>query len=99
LAKGICLAGGIASYNCNSATTLAKGICLARGIASYSCGNMSLAAALELPLVDTSWKWDQFRRPNSFGNIWSCRGTATGQFADESKCFGEFKSDNTWPNN
>jgi hypothetical protein len=98
-AKGICLAGGIASYNCNSATTLAKGICLARGIASYSCGNMSLAAALELPLVDTSWKWDQFRRPNSFGNIWSCRGTATGQFADESKCFGEFKSDNTWPNN
>jgi len=99
LAKGICLAGGIASYNCSSATTLAKGICLARGVASYSCGNISLAAALALPLNDTDWKWDRFRSPNAFGNIWSCRGTSTGQFADESKCFGEIKSDTTWPNN
>ena len=98
-AKGICLAGGIASYNCGSATTLAKGICLARGVASYSCGNISLAAALALPLNDTDWKWDRFRSPNAFGNIWSCRGTSTGQFADESKCFGEIKSDTTWPNN
>ena len=98
-AKGICLAGGIASYNCSSATTLAKGICLARGVASYSCGNISLAAALALPLNDTDWKWDRFRSPNAFGNIWSCRGTSTGQFADESKCFGEIKSDTTWPNN
>ena len=87
----------IITYECSGATTYARGICLARGKESYECTNITLDSAIALPVVDSDWKWDEFRDPNSYGNIWGCRGTATGQFSDESKCLGA-KNDNTWPN-
>ena len=95
--KGVCMAGGRESYECSGATTYARGICLARGKESYECTNITLDSAIALPVVDSDWKWDEFRDLNSYGNIWGCRGTATGQFSDESKCLGA-KNDNTWPN-
>ncbi|MCF4010649.1 hypothetical protein [Rheinheimera sp. UJ63] len=99
LAKGICLASGKTDFQCNGASTVAKGICLARGKADYECRNITLEQAYNLPKVDSVWKWDQFQSPNAYGNVWACRGTTTGQFADDYKCASELKIDNTWPNN
>ena len=97
--EGICLAGGISSLYCDSVSSIGEGICLSRGKSSYSCDGMSLSKALDLPVVDTEWKWDKFASTNTYGNIWGCRGTRTGKFADDYKCAGEVKWDDTWPNN
>lgn len=99
IAKGICMAGGKAGYECMSADTIAKGICLAKNNGSQNCFYISLNEALGLLKVDTEWKWDKFRTKNSYDNIWACRGTTTGEFADNSKCANSLKIDDTWPNN
>jgi hypothetical protein len=45
---------------------------------------------------DYEWDWDQFR--NQYGQfVWACRGVQSGQFADNSKCFGKFQVDSRWP--
>jgi uncharacterized membrane protein len=95
IGQGICKAGGGSS--CYLVTSIGQGICQARG--GGSCYSMSVERALSLPVKDTEWRWDQFRNPNSLGNMWACRGTSTGQFAEEINCAGEDKSDSTWPNN
>lgn len=100
LAKGICLAGGISGSTCNVyAESLPAGICLAKGGQGYQCSSMSLSNAVAMSVTDTVWAWDKFTKKNSYNNIWACRGRQTGQFADEAKCAGQYKSDSTWPNN
>lgn len=94
IGEGICRAGG--GLSCYGSST-GEGICRARR--GMSCYGMSIEQALQLPVVDTEWKWDMFRSPNSYENQWACRGTASGRFADESNCFGQIKIDDTWPNN
>ena len=94
LGEKICRAGGGSScYN----SSIGEGICRARS--GSSCYRISVEKALQLPVVDRAWKWDKFRNPNSYGNIWACRGTSTGEFAEEYKCSGQYQSDDTWPNN
>ncbi len=94
LGEKICRAGGGTScYN----SSIGEGICRARN--GHSCYGTTIEKALGLPVVDRDWKWDKFRNPNNYGNVWSCRGTSTGQFTEDSKCSGQTKSDATWPNN
>lgn len=96
IGEGICKAGG-GNY-CSTTKTIGEGICKARGYSSCST-IMSAKEALSLPVKDTNWKWDKFINPNTYGNVWACRGTATGKFAEDYKCFDELKTDDTWPNN
>jgi hypothetical protein len=96
LGEGICLSTGRPSFDCNSLTSLGEGFCLAKGHPSYKCSGITVSVAIELPIVDVDWKWDRFR--DQYGNmVWRCRGKSTGKFADDSKCFGELKNDDTWP--
>lgn len=94
IGEGICKAGG--GMSCYG-SSVGDGICKARR--GMACYGMSVEQALQLPVVDTEWKWDKFRIPNSYDNQWACRGTLTGQFAGELNCFGQLKIDDTWPNN
>jgi len=87
----ICKAAGGTSCAYSS---IGEGICKARR--GSSCTYMSVSTALSLPVPDTEWKWDGFMGANG-NQTWRCRGTATGQFADDSKCGYASKNDNTWP--
>ena len=91
IGEGICKArrGSSCTYS-----TIGEGICKARR--GSSCTYMSVSTALSLPVPDTEWKWDGFMGANG-NQTWRCRGTATGQFADDSKCGYASKNDNTWP--
>lgn len=46
---------------------------------------------------DYDWDWDAFYNDN-YVLVWRCRGVQTGQFANDSKCSGDTKDDNRWPN-
>jgi hypothetical protein len=91
IGEGICKAGRGSSC---TYSTIGEGICKARR--GSSCTYMSVSTALSLPVPDTEWKWDGFMGANG-NQTWRCRGTATGQFADDSKCGYASKNDNTWP--
>jgi hypothetical protein len=44
---------------------------------------------------DYDWDWDQFY--NEYGTlIWRCRGIQTGQFAEDTKCVSDLKTDLRW---
>jgi hypothetical protein len=102
LSKAVCLAGGVdpSTYGvcATKATDLPKGLCLAKGYDFYKCQNISMSESIALPSIDTEWSWDRFKDPNSYDNLWRCRGKRTGKFSDDTKCSG-YKSDDTWPNN
>lgn len=96
IGKGICMASGKPGYECSSASSVAAGICMSKGKAGYECSNIPLSKALSMEVVDTQWEWDKFK--DQYGNdTWRCRGEQTGQFANNIKCFGKLKMDNTWP--
>ena len=88
--------------------TLAQGLCLAGGIkldtcmgVSYKKGPSTIEESLELiadklKYIDLYWYWDKFR--DQYGSPqWYCRGSQTGQFANNSKCSGQIKDDDRWP--
>ena len=95
IGKGICYAGD--GSGCAYVDNIGHGICEARK--GTSCRGMSIERALALPVVDTDWEWDQFREPNSYQRMWGCRGTSSGQFADDWRCAGKARIDRKWPNN
>lgn len=100
LAKGICLASGISSPTCNlHANTLSEGICLAHGGMNYQCRGISVEEAMSMERKDAAWAWDQFTNPSIYNRRWACRGRQTGRFADDFRCIGQLKVDDTWPNN
>jgi len=43
---------------------------------------------------DSDWDWDY--QPKN--GQWACRGIQTGQYAEISKCAGDYKDDDRWPN-
>jgi len=43
---------------------------------------------------DSDWDWDY--QPKN--GQWACRGIQTGQYAELSKCAGDYKDDDRWPN-
>lgn len=46
--------------------------------------------------TDSEWDWDQYY--NQYRQlVWSCRGVQTGEFADNSKCYGKYQTDSRWP--
>jgi hypothetical protein len=96
IGEGICRAGD-GGRMCSYVDSIGEGLCKAKG--GNFCSTMSAERALALPLTDTDWAWDRFRAPNSFDRIWACRGTSTGEFAEDFRCFGKLKTDSTWPNN
>ena len=97
VATGVCLSTGRPSYECPSYVGLPQAVCLARGQPSYSCPSyISMEQALKLPVLDISWAWDSFLDQNG-GRRWRCRGKNTGEFADESGCSSQTKTDTTWP--
>jgi hypothetical protein len=100
LGKGICLAGGVSSYECrNYATSIGKGICRAGGVSSSECRNFvrTINDGIEkIPYKDRTYWWDRFE--DQYGNYqWRCRGGQTKQFAENSKCSGVSKDDERWP--
>lgn len=96
LGQAICLSTGRPSHECSSFINTISGLCLAKGHPSYKCSNITASAALSLEIIDTSWAWDSFY--DSSRNIsWRCRGERTGQFAEDSKCLGKMRDDDTWP--
>lgn len=111
IAEAICTAGGailctgvsVGEAICRAGDAIlctnvspAEGLCRARK--GTFCQSISLSKALALPVVDTDWAWDRFTHPNTYQQIWACRGKSTGQFADEFRCLSKPKHDLTWPN-
>lgn len=47
-------------------------------------------------IYDTNWAWDEFYGPDGL-LMWACRGTSTGQFADQWRCAGQLQIDSRWP--
>ena len=45
---------------------------------------------------DYDWDWDQFY-DQYYNLVWRCRGIQTGQFADSSNCYYDYKDDDRWP--
>lgn len=43
----------------------------------------------------SGYAWDQFYDGN-YNLVWRCRDKSTGQFAYNSACSGQYKTDNTW---
>lgn len=43
----------------------------------------------------SGYAWDQFYDANH-NLVWRCRSKATGQFAYNSSCYGQIKTDSTW---
>ena len=91
IAEGICRAGEHLSC---SGVSLAKALCLVRE--GQHCYKMSIDQAVNLTPIDTDWKWDGFYDQNG-KRVWRCRGTLTGRFVEDSKCYWDMKVDNTWP--
>jgi hypothetical protein len=101
LAEGICLSSGRPKSDCTgpfTQLTLAEGICLRKIAARYECNNVTMSSAIDLPVEDHVWAWDEYEDPNSFEKTWVCRGRQTGEFAEHSKCNSAVQDDNTWPN-
>jgi hypothetical protein len=97
VATGVCLSTGRPSYDCSSYVGLPQAVCLARGQPSYNCSSsISMEQAIKLPVLDISWAWDSFLDQNG-GRRWACRGKNTGEFADETGCSSQTKTDTTWP--
>lgn len=97
VATGVCLSTGRPSYECPSYVGLPQAVCLARGQPSYNCPSyISMEQAIKLPVLDISWAWDSFLDQNG-GRRWACRGKSTGEFADETGCGSQPKTDTTWP--
>ena len=110
VASQLCTGGYYQGKTHYSPKTLAQGICLAGGVASQLCTGgyyqgkthyspSSLEEALQLVMnsnEDRYWYWDKFR--DQYSNPqWRCRGSQTGQFANNSKCSGQTKDDERWP--
>ncbi len=94
--KGICMAGGRASFECPSSLTPAAGLCMAKGHPSFTCRSISREQSISLDIIDREWAWDEFF--DAYGRItWRCRGKLSGRFADDYRCYGSPKIDNTWP--
>lgn len=97
VATGVCLSTGRPSYDCSSYVGLPQAVCLARGQPSYNCPSyISMEQAIKLPVLDISWAWDSFLDQNGLRR-WACRGKNTGEFADETSCSSQTKTDATWP--
>lgn len=95
IGEGICLASGRSSYECSRNTTRGEGLCLAKGHSTYDCSSVSESTALSMEIIDVSWAWDSFYDEHK-NTRWMCRGRSTGQFADDMKCLGKMKVDDTW---
>jgi hypothetical protein len=96
MAQGICLSTGRPSYECASYLKPAEGLCLAKGQPSYKCSGVTASIALSMEIIDVFWAWDNFYDEYKTAQ-WRCRGRSTAQFADDEKCAGKAKVDNTWP--
>jgi hypothetical protein len=96
IGQGICLSTGRPSYECSFSLTPADGLCMAKGHPSYNCSSLSASAALAMEIIDLDWAWDKFY-DSTRNEQWRCRGLSTGQFADNAKCSGKPKVDDTWP--
>ena len=97
LFKSLCIAGGHTSYDCIGVSSAGKAICMGRGYSSYECLGKSPSQAIAMKIKDITWAWDMFRTQFR-REVWRCRGTNTGQFADDDKCSSLTKNDDKWPN-
>ena len=97
LFKSLCIAGGHTSYDCIGVSSAGKAICMGRGYSSYECLGKSSSQAIAMKIKDITWAWDMFRTQFR-REVWRCRGTNTGQFADDDKCSSLTKNDDKWPN-
>lgn len=52
--------------------------------AGGNCGSCGGGGSYE------QYAWDEFRRPNAYGNVWACRSTSSGRFVDDDWCAGRF---------
>jgi hypothetical protein len=96
MGQGLCLSTGRPSYECASYLKPAEGLCLAKGQPSYKCSGVTVSIALSMEIIDVTWAWDSFYDEYKTAQ-WRCRGRSTAQFADDEKCAGKAKEDNTWP--
>jgi hypothetical protein len=95
--ESLCIAGGHTVYDCRRVSSAEKAICMGRGYDSYECRRKSPSEAIGMKIKDIKWAWDMFRNQYG-GETWRCRGTNTGQFADDDKCSFLTKNDDKWPN-
>jgi hypothetical protein len=81
---------------CYSVDSLGEGICKA-GKGSNCFLVKSITHGLDrISKEDRYWYWDRFS--DQYGSPqWRCRGSQTGQFANNSKCSGQLKDDKRWP--
>ena len=94
LGEGICKAGG--GSGCYAVDSIGEGICKA-GKGSNCFLVKSITHGLDrISKEDRYWYWDRFS--DQYGSPqWRCRGSQTGQFANNSKCSGQLKDDKRWP--
>lgn len=96
ISQGICLSTGRSTLDCSPSVSPQQGLCLAKGQPSTRCSGVTLADALRIEVEDVDWAWDEFYDAQ-YKIQWRCRGTNTGQFAEDYNCSGKLKDDNTWP--
>jgi len=94
IGEGICKAGG--GSGCYAVDSIGEGICKA-GKGSNCFLVKSITHGLDrISKEDRYWYWDRFS--DQYGSPqWRCRGSQTGQFANNSKCSGQLKDDKRWP--
>jgi hypothetical protein len=96
ISQGICLSTGRSTLDCSPYVSNQEALCLAKGQSSTRCSGITLADALRIEVEDIDWAWDKFYDAQ-YQIQWRCRGTNTGQFAEDYNCSGKMKDDNTWP--
>ena len=95
IGREICSENGGSS--CYSVNSIGQGICKAGGGSGCYSVRTAKDGLSRISKSDRYWYWDQFN--DAYGNlIWRCRGSQTGQFAENDKCFGQMKDDERWPN-
>lgn len=77
--------------------SIGEAICkVGKGSNCYSV-NSTRDGLNRISTSDRYWYWDKFY--DAYDNlIWRCRGSQTGQFAENEKCSGQTKDDERWPN-